>query len=55
MGQAEQIQLLRLCVMDGNEAVERLDQRCGFVSTGVLSDVVTDGVDHDDVMEKMLG
>ena len=50
-----QAKVLRLSVMRGNEAAERLYQRCGFVGTGVLIDVVPDGVCHEDVMEKMLG
>lgn len=50
-----QAKVLRLCVMQGNEVAERLYQRCGFVGTGVLGDVMPDGVRHEDVMEKMLG
>jgi GNAT superfamily N-acetyltransferase len=51
-----QAKVLRLCVMQGdNEAAKRLYQRCGFVGTGVLGDVIPDGVRHEDVMEKMLG
>jgi GNAT superfamily N-acetyltransferase len=49
-----QAKVLRLCVIQGNEAAERLYQRCGFVGTGVLGDAMPDGVRHEDVMEKML-
>ncbi|GAA4262361.1 GNAT family N-acetyltransferase [Dactylosporangium darangshiense] len=50
-----QAKVLRLSVMQGNEAAERLYRRCGFVGTGVLGDVMPDGVRHEDVMEKTLG
>jgi len=51
LGQAK---VLRLSVVQGNEAAERLYQRCGFVGTGVPGEVMPDGVRHEDVMEKML-
>jgi len=50
-----QAKVLRLAVVRGNAAAERLYQRCGFVGTGVLSEVTPDGVRHEDVMEKLLG
>ena len=43
--------VLRLRVMQGNEAAERLYRRCGFVGTGALGD----GPHHEVVMEKVLG
>jgi GNAT superfamily N-acetyltransferase len=43
-----QAQVLRLSVVRGNEAAERLYRRCGFVGTGVAPD----GVPPEDVMEK---
>jgi ribosomal protein S18 acetylase RimI-like enzyme len=51
----EQAKVFRLSVMQGNEAAERLYQRCGFVDTGVLGDLMPDGVRHEQVMEKVLG
>jgi ribosomal protein S18 acetylase RimI-like enzyme len=50
-----QAKVLRLSVMRGNKAAERLYRRCGFVGTGVLGDVMPDGVGHEAIMEKTLG
>jgi ribosomal protein S18 acetylase RimI-like enzyme len=50
-----QAKVLRLSVMQGNKAAERLYRRCGFVGTAILGDVMPDGVRHEDVMEKALG
>lgn len=49
-----QAKVLRLSVMQGNEAAERLYRRCGFVGTGVPGEVMPDGVRHEDVLEKAL-
>ncbi|MFG2045611.1 GNAT family N-acetyltransferase [Dactylosporangium sp. NPDC048998] len=51
----ERATVLRLSVIRGNEAAQKLYQRCGFVGTGGLDDPMPDGIRHEDVMEKMLG
>lgn len=45
---------LRLAVSEGNEAAVRLYERCGFVPTGELGDLLPDGVRRERVMEKRL-
>jgi len=49
-----QAKILRLSVMRGNEAAERLYRRCGFVGTGAPGELMPDGVRYEDVMEKAL-
>lgn len=46
---------LRLAVMPGNDAAIALYERCGFVDTGELGDLLPDGASRERVMAKSLG
>jgi ribosomal protein S18 acetylase RimI-like enzyme len=45
---------LRLSVVQGNEAAERLYRRCGFATTGQEPELMPDGVRREYVLEKLL-